>query len=49
MTFNRIMITGPTGLVLYDTEEVGNARGHYALLWEISHRPAGHRERRVSV
>ena len=36
MTFNRIMITGPTGLVLYDTEEVGNARGHYALLWEIT-------------
>ena len=36
MTFNRIMITGPTGLVLYDTEEVGNARGHYALLWEIA-------------
>ena len=36
MTFNRITITGPTGLVLYDTEEVGNARGHYALLWEIA-------------
>ena len=36
MTFNRIMIPGPTGLVLYDTEEVGNARGHYALLWEIT-------------
>ena len=36
MTFNRIMITGPTGLVLYDTEEVGDARGHYALLWEIA-------------
>ena len=36
MTFHRIMITGPTGLVLYDTEEVGNARGHYALLWEIT-------------
>ena len=36
MTFNRITITGPTGLVLYDTEEVGNARGHYALLWEIT-------------
>ena len=36
MTFNRIMITGPTGLVLYDTEEVGNARGHYALLCEIT-------------
>jgi len=36
MTFNRIMITGPTGLVIYDTEEVGNARGHYALLWEIT-------------
>ena len=36
MTFNRIMITGPTGLVLYDTEEVGNARGHYALLWELT-------------
>ncbi len=35
MSFNRIMVTGPTGLVLYDTQELGNVQGHYALLWEI--------------
>ncbi len=32
---DRLMVTGPDGLVLYDTNEVGNAEGKYALLWEL--------------
>ena len=32
---DRLMVTGPDGLVLYDTSEVDNARGKYALLWEV--------------
>ena len=32
---DRLMVTGPDGLVLYDTSEVGNAEGKYALLWEV--------------
>ena len=32
---DRLMVTAPDGLVLYDTSEVGNARGTYALLWEV--------------
>lgn len=32
---DRLMVTAPDGLVFYDTSEVGNARGTYALLWEV--------------
>ena len=32
---DRLMVTGPDGLVLHDTSEVDNARGKYALLWEV--------------
>ena len=32
---DRLMVTRPDGLVLYDTSEVDNAQGKYALLWEV--------------
>ena len=32
----RVMVTDPTGLVLYDSSEVNNAYGQYALLQEIT-------------
>ena len=32
---DRIMVTDPAGLVLYDTSQLDNASGRYALLWEV--------------
>ena len=32
----RVMVTDPAGLVLYDTSEINNATGQYALLQEIA-------------
>ena len=32
---DRVLVTDPGGLVLYDTSEVDNARDRYALLWEV--------------
>ncbi len=32
---DRIMVTDPAGRVLYDTSQLDNAEGRYALLWEV--------------
>ncbi|MDY4182452.1 MAG: HAMP domain-containing sensor histidine kinase [Pseudoflavonifractor sp.] len=32
---DRVMVTDPAGLVLFDTSEVDNAKDKYGLLWEV--------------
>ena len=34
-SLDRVLVTDPSGKVLYDTSEVDNARDRYALLWEV--------------
>ena len=33
---DRVLVTDPSGKVLYDTSELDNARDRYALLWEVT-------------